>query len=57
MSALELNRAEFENLLTWLSPNKQEAGQKYENIRQKLFKFFDWRGCFAAEECTDQTID
>ena len=57
MSTLELNRAEFENLLTWLSPNKQEAGQRYENIRQKLLKFFDWRGCFAAEECTDQTID
>jgi len=57
MNALELNRAVFENLLTWLSPNKQEAGQRYENIRQKLLKFFDWRGCFAAEECTDQTID
>ena len=57
MSTLELNRAEFENLLTWLSPNKQEAGLRYENIRQKLLKFFEWRGCFAAEECTDQTFD
>jgi DNA-directed RNA polymerase specialized sigma24 family protein len=57
MSTLELNRTEFENLLTWLSPNKKEAGQRYENIRQKLLKFFEWRGCFDAEECTDQTID
>ena len=57
MNTLELNRAEFKNLLTWLSPNKQEAAQRYENIRQKLLKFFDWRGCFDAEECTDQTFD
>lgn len=57
MNHNELNRAEFEHLLTWLSPNKQEAGQMYENIRYKLLKFFEWRGCFQAEECTDQTMD
>lgn len=57
MNALKLDQAEFENLLTWLSPNKKEAGLKYENIRQKLLKFFEWRGCRHCEECSDQTID
>ena len=57
MGMSELNRTEFENLLNWLSQDKHEAGQKYESIRQKLLKFFEWRGCFDAEECTDQTID
>lgn len=57
MNNVELDQAKFDHLLTWLSPSKQQAGQKYETIRQKLLKFFEWRGCFDAEECTDQTID
>jgi len=54
---LEIQKQDFDNLLNWLSSDKREAGQKYENIRQKLLKFFEWRGCFDAEECADQTID
>jgi len=53
----DLQKKDFDTLLGWLSPNKHDAGQRYENIRQKLLKFFEWRGCFAAEECTDQTMD
>jgi len=54
---LDIQKKDFDTLLGWLSSNKKEAGQKYETIRHKLLKFFEWRGCFAAEECTDQTID
>ena len=53
----DIQKKDFDTLLGWLSPNQQEAGQKYETIRQKLLKFFEWRGCFDAEECTDQTMD
>lgn len=52
-----IQKKDFDTLLDWLDSNKKEAGQKYENIRHKLLKFFEWRGCFAAEECTDQTFD
>lgn len=54
---LNFQQKDFEALLTWLSSDKKQAAVMYENIRQKLLKFFEWRGCFHAEECTDQTID
>lgn len=49
----------FDRLLTALDPERERAGAKYEQIRQKLLKFFQWRGCSfpAAEEYTDRTID
>ena len=33
------------------------AGEKYEALRQKLIKFFDWRGAHFPEECADETIN
>ena len=30
----------FEALLEWLHPNREEAGQKYEDIRLRLIKIF-----------------
>lgn len=53
----DIQKKDFDTLLCWLSPNKHDAGQTYENIRQKLLKFFEWRGCMQCEECADQTID
>lgn len=54
---MDIEKKDFDALLFWLSSNKKEAGEKYENIRNKLLKFFDWRGCAHCEECADQTID
>lgn len=49
----------FDRLLAELAPQRERAGEMYEQIRQKLLKFFQWRGCSAstAEEYTDRTID
>src|SRR2546422_3518744 len=47
----------FDRLLEWLDANREHAGEKYEKIRQKLMKFFKWRGCISTEEYTDRTID
>lgn len=49
----------FDRLLSELDPERERAGEKYEQIRQKLLKFFQWRGCPfpTAEEYTDSTID
>jgi hypothetical protein len=33
------------------------AGQKYEQIRRKLVRFFEWRACSGADELADATID
>lgn len=45
------------DLLGWLDPDPERAGEKYEHIRASLIKFFESRGCLTPDEQTDQTID
>jgi hypothetical protein len=54
-----VTQSAFDRMLAELDPDRERAGEKYEQIRQKLMKFFQWRGCSssAAEEHTDRTID
>jgi DNA-directed RNA polymerase specialized sigma24 family protein len=52
-----INEEEFETLLRWLDPDRETAGQKYEDIRILLVKMFLARGCPWAEELADETID
>jgi DNA-directed RNA polymerase specialized sigma24 family protein len=53
----ELNQEGFDQLLVWLSPNRDEAGKKYEDIRRRLIKIFTCRGCPIPEELADETIN
>jgi RNA polymerase sigma factor (sigma-70 family) len=43
--------------LSCLDANPDHAGTKYEALRQKLVKIFDWRGARFPEECADETIN
>ncbi len=47
----------FDLMLAQLDADRESAGEKYELIRQKLTKFFQWRGCPSPEDYTDRTID
>jgi RNA polymerase sigma factor (sigma-70 family) len=47
---------DFDNLLTWLDPDRERAGQKYETIRQQLIKMFAWQRCPDPEKLADETI-
>lgn len=47
---------DFELFLSWLNPNRDEAGLKYEEIRKKLIKILVCRGCPVAEDLADETI-
>jgi RNA polymerase sigma factor (sigma-70 family) len=47
----------FEILLKWLDPDRETAGEKYEEIHFKLTKIFARRGCNNPEELADKTID
>jgi hypothetical protein len=51
------SREEFEEFLACLDPDRERAGQKYEQIRRALITFFRCRGCMSPEESTDETID
>jgi DNA-directed RNA polymerase specialized sigma24 family protein len=47
----------FDNLLHWLDPDRDLAGVKYETIRLRIIKIFTCRGCSAADELADETIN
>ena len=52
-----VTQAAFDRMLKELDPDRERAGERYEQIRQKLTKFFQWRGCTNSEEFADRTID
>ena len=52
-----LTREGFEALLAQLGPDREEAGKRYETIRHKLVRLFEWRGCDGAEDLADETIN
>jgi DNA-directed RNA polymerase specialized sigma24 family protein len=52
-----LGRDAFERLLALLDADRDRAGAQYERIRAKLTKFFEWRGCAAADDYVDRTMD
>ena len=53
----DLTPETFGRLLDWLDRDREQAGRRYEQIRLRLIKIFTCRGCAAAEELTDETIN
>jgi len=52
-----LTQTAFDSLLAWLDADRDQAGKKYEYIRQRLIKIFTCRGRSDAEELADETIN
>lgn len=48
---------DFDELLDWLHPDREQAGKKYEDIRRRLVRIFVHRGCTLAEDLADETIN
>ena len=46
----------FDQLLVWLNPDREQAGERYEEIRRRLIKIFAHHGCAEAEDLADETI-
>jgi len=47
----------FDKFLGLLDANRETAGVKYEALRARLIKFFEWRNCETAEELADTVFD
>ncbi len=47
----------FNDMLNWFSLNRDEAGKKYEEIRNGLVRFFYFKGCADAEDLADEAIN
>jgi DNA-directed RNA polymerase specialized sigma24 family protein len=52
-----LSREAFESLLAQLGPDRERAGERYESIRRRLVRLFEWRGCEFPEELADETFN
>ena len=46
----------FDNLLAWLDPDRDLAGEKYEVIRGGLIRIFIAKGFSGAEDMADESI-
>ena len=46
----------FDHLLAWLHPDREEAGQRYEEIRRRLIRIFAGRDCCEPEDLADETL-
>lgn len=52
-----LTKTAFDGFLAMLDQDREQAGQKYERIRVRLVKYFQWRGASAADIDADETIN
>lgn len=52
-----LSQEKFDAFLKWLDEDPEKAGEKYEEIRQRLIKYFVARGRPDAEDLADETIN
>ena len=54
---LELTAQAFAELLHRLGGDREEAGEKYEDLRLTLIRFFEWRGAPFPEEHADESFN
>lgn len=51
-----MTREGFDALLSQLG-GEREGPRRYEEIRRRLIRLFEWRGCEIPEDLADETID
>jgi DNA-directed RNA polymerase specialized sigma24 family protein len=54
---VEVTADELEHLLALLDPDRERAAERYEAIRRKLIRLFEWRGSPLPEDLADMTFD
>jgi DNA-directed RNA polymerase specialized sigma24 family protein len=52
-----LTQAAFDGFLATLDSDREKAGEKYEHIRLKLLKYFQWCGSEVPDIDADETIN
>jgi RNA polymerase sigma factor (sigma-70 family) len=53
----ELSGDAFHRLLEWLDEGSDSGGQKYLEMRRRLFFFFDQKNCHAPDDLVDETFN
>jgi DNA-directed RNA polymerase specialized sigma24 family protein len=52
-----LTQESFDRFLAVLDPDREKAGEKYEEIRLKLLKYFQWCGSNLPDIDADETLN
>lgn len=52
----EPGREALEQMLALLHPEPAEAAREYAQLRRRLLRLFEWRGCRFPEDLVDETI-
>lgn len=52
-----MNSDELDALLLTLDSDRPRAGARYEELRARLTRFFQWKGCLEAAELADEVFD
>lgn len=52
-----LNQDAFDGLMKLFDADRDRAGIKYELLRDKLVRFFEWKSCETPESLADETLD
>lgn len=52
-----LSQAAFDGLLSALGPDRDEAANRYLEIRANLVRLFEWRGCSTPDDLADEAIN
>src|SRR5690242_15807691 len=55
--AAALTAEAFSKFLARLDADRERAGEKYEDLRRTLIKFFEWRGAPFPGEQADETFN
>src|SRR6478672_6028424 len=57
MEQYAVSQSSFDQFLGVLDSTRDRAGQKYEDLRIRVVKFFEWRACRFADDLADRTLD
>lgn len=57
MALSRLSSESFEKLLQVLATDREMAGVAYEDLRQRMIRFFRWESCPSADECADDVLN
>lgn len=52
-----LTEEAFDRVLGALDPDRETAGERYEMLRLKLVKYFEWQSLSLPEDLADEAID
>jgi len=53
----ELTQQAFDKLLAHLCEEREKAGERYQELRGRLVRFFEWQDCPSPEDHADEAIN